>query len=67
MLELHSIVFFLGMHFLLGFVVAWLAFLSMRTIFSGVLGPGIFRFSLLVALCCAVVSHILEDYWLQWF
>jgi hypothetical protein len=62
-----DVIFFLGMHFLLGFVVAWLAFSLMRTIFSGILGRGTYRFSLLVALSCAVAAHILEDYLLGWF
>lgn len=54
-------------HFLLGFVVASLVFWLTQTIFSGVIGRGTYRFSLLVALSCAVVAHILEDYLLRWF
>jgi hypothetical protein len=60
-------VLYLAEHFLLGFAVAYLVFWLMQTIFSGVLGRGTFRFSLLVALSCAVVVHILEDYLLGWF
>ena len=54
-------------HFLLGFAVALSVFWLTQTIFSGVLGRGTYRFSLLVALSCAVVAHILEDYFLSWF
>jgi hypothetical protein len=61
------IVLYLAEHFLLGFAVALLVFWLTQTIFSGVLGRGTYRFSLLVALSCAVVVHILEDYLLDWF
>jgi hypothetical protein len=57
----------LSKHFLLGFAVASLVFWLTQIIFSGVLGHGTYRFSLLVALSCAVVAHILEDYLLGWF
>jgi len=61
-------------HFLLSSCVGWLAYwltsttLSHSTIFQN--GVGVFsihRFSLLVAVCCAVCSHILEDYTLNKF
>jgi hypothetical protein len=67
MFEEKLAVLYLAEHFLLGFAVASLAFWLMQTIFSGVLGRGTYRFSLLVALSCAVVAHILEDYFLSWF
>ena len=67
MFEGEYIVLCLTEHFLLGFAVALLVFWLTQTIFSGVLGRGTFRFSLLVALFCAVVAHILEDYLLGWF
>ncbi len=66
-IEEKLIVLYLAEHFLLGFVVALLVFWLTQTIFSGVLGRGTYRFSLLVALCCSVVAHILEDYLLRWF
>jgi hypothetical protein len=65
--DLKDLVFFLGMHFLLGFAVALSVFSLTRTILSGILGRGTYRFCLLVALSCAVAAHILEDYFLSWF
>jgi membrane-bound metal-dependent hydrolase YbcI (DUF457 family) len=67
MIQEKIIVLYLAEHFVLGFVVALLVFWLMQIIFSGVLGRGTYRFSLLVALSCAVVAHILEDYLLNWF
>jgi hypothetical protein len=67
MFESKEVVLSLALHFLLGFVVAWSAFSLTRIIFSGVVGRGIYPFSFLVALSCAVAAHILEDYWLGWF
>jgi len=60
-------IYYLAMHFLLAFVVAWLAFSLMRTIFSGVTGRGIFLCLFLAALSLSVASHILEDYTFAWF
>ncbi len=61
-------------HFGLSCFAGWLAYwltstiLSHTTLFQN--GVGVFsihHFSLLVALCFAVVVHILEDYYFKWF
>jgi len=61
-----------GNHFILSSVVGALAFfltqiiLSRITLFKSKVGVfSTFQFSFLVALCCAVLSHILEDYFLK--
>ena len=61
-----------GMHFLLSAVVGllayWLISITLSVTCSAYLRVSfIHRFSLLVALCCAVAAHILEDYWLGSF
>jgi len=59
-------------HFALGFFAGLLVYLLTLTILShtrlgGVEDSSIHRFSLVVALSCAVAVHILEDYTLGWF
>jgi len=61
-------------HFGLSCFVGWLAYLLTSTILSHTIGSqtsaegsSIRRFSLAVALCFAVLAHILEDYMLGWF
>jgi hypothetical protein len=71
-ISLGHIIYCEGMHFLLsgsvGLLVYWLTSTTLSVTCSTYLGVSfIRRFSLLVALCCAVVAHILEDYWLGKF
>ncbi len=63
-------------HFVLGFLVGWLAFWWMRTTLSRInsagrlsLMPGsfIYRYSLLFALLLSVWAHIVEDYTVNLF
>lgn len=62
-------------HFLLAFFVGLLAYWLTSTILLAISQAGtlhitggfIYRFSLVVALSLAIVSHILEDYLLGWF
>ena len=66
------VIYCTGMHFLLsavaGLLVYWLTSTTLSVTCSAYLGVSfIRRFSLLVALCCAVAAHILEDYWLGRF
>jgi hypothetical protein len=67
MIDIRQAFLFITAHFLLGFVVASLAFWLMRIMLSGIPGHGTYRFSLLVALFLSIVVHILEDYTLGWF
>jgi len=60
------------MHFLLGFCVGSLVYwlISTTLLHSSLNEVGVFSihtFSLLVALDCAVLSHILEDYFVKKF
>lgn len=59
----------LACHFGLSCFVGWLAYLLTSTTLSHTIlfhdGVGVFstsQFSLLVALCCACLAHIVEDY-----
>jgi len=60
-------------HFGLSAVVGWLAYWSTSTIFSRTglraMLPGwrIYLLLLLVALSCAVLAHVVEDYTIDWF
>ena len=61
-------------HFGLSCFAGWLGYLLTSTILSHITGLetlmggfSIHHCSLLVALCCAVAVHILEDYLLGWF
>jgi hypothetical protein len=70
--DIGHIVYCSGMHFLLsasaGLLVYWLTSTTLSVTCSAYLCVSfIRRFSLLVALCCAVAAHILEDYWLGSF
>lgn len=70
--SLDYIIYCEGMHFLLssaaGLLVYWLISTTLSVTCSAYLGVSfIRRFSLLAALCCAVVAHILEDYYLGKF
>ena len=60
-------------HFGLSAFVGWLAYRSTSTIFSRsglravIPERRIFLLLLLVALSCAVLAHIVEDYTINWF
>ena len=72
--EISLIAYCLGMHWLLAFIVGVLAYSLILTILLRTSSfkerVGVFStrtFSLLVALCLAVLSHMLVDYTVHWF
>ena len=70
--EIPNIVQSLALHFLLsgfvGLLVYLLTSIILSAIFSGWMDePTIHRYSISLALCCAVLAHILEDFLFGWF
>ncbi len=56
----------LSLHFILGFVVAFLLCVWILTIFS-VEGARMYRYLFWLCVSAAIVSHVLEDYLIGWF
>lgn len=54
-------------HFGLSACAGWLGYWLMLTTGAAGAGDGISGTALLVALSCAVLSHVVEDYTLDWF